>query len=222
VAALQDARERCSCDRTTKSPHATGQNSSASLRSCAPLRLSGGESTGFNVVACVRALAQKAILKTGKLIIEFFTASEKQTPAYVTYNPTTLHIDLETWQDADLGEPLARFIIAHELGHVVLHDSHAQPFSGIKQKWIQFDEESAEWQANVFADCFLVSDSDIDNSTSVFELAMLCSVDRSTAVRRLHARYRCCGYACETCGSNSVLQVGITRQCIECGWAVSV
>lgn len=65
--------------------------------------LSEGKSSGFNVVACVRALAQREILRTGKLVINFFNASTQQTPAYVTYNPTTLHVDFGTWQDADLG-----------------------------------------------------------------------------------------------------------------------
>jgi hypothetical protein len=84
-----------------------------------------GKGSGFNIVDFVRRLARDEILKTGKLIIEFFTVSEQQTPAYVTYNPTTLHVDFGTWQDADLGEPTARFIIAHELGHIALHDSYA-------------------------------------------------------------------------------------------------
>jgi predicted SprT family Zn-dependent metalloprotease len=184
--------------------------------------VSGRESSGFNVVACVRTLTQREILKTGKLIIKFFTATPKHAPAYVTYNPTTLHVDYGTWQDADLGEPIARFIIAHELGHIVLHDSYAQPFSGVKQKWIQFDEESAEWQANVFAEYFLISDWEILHSKSVFELSMLCSVDKSAALRRLHARYKSCGYACQTCRANSVLQVGTTQRCFECGWTISV
>jgi predicted SprT family Zn-dependent metalloprotease len=184
--------------------------------------VTAGQGSGFNVVCFVRTLAQRDILKTGKLIVEFFTASAEKAPAFVTYNPTTLHVDLETWEDADLGEPFARFIIAHELGHIVLHDSYAQPFSGVKQKWIQFDEESAEWQANVFAEYFLISDLEIEHSKSLFELVMLCSIDKAVAIRRLHANYKSCGYACQTCGANAVFQVGTTQRCFECGWIISV
>jgi predicted SprT family Zn-dependent metalloprotease len=178
--------------------------------------------SAFNVVAYVRALERVEILKTGKLNVVFFTASTENPPAFVTYNPTTLHVDFATWQEADEGEPSARFIIAHELGHIALHDHHAQPFSGVKQKWIQFEEESAEWQANVFAEYFLISDLEIQRFTCVFEMSNYCAIEKSVAMRRLHALYKGCGYCCPTCGANCVLQVGTRQNCFECGWAISV
>jgi predicted SprT family Zn-dependent metalloprotease len=193
-------------------------------RSAEKLRgiLQEGANSGFDVVNYARTLAQKEILKTGKLNIQFYKASSKDSPAYVTYNPTTLHVDYVTWQEADGGVPDARFIIAHELGHIVLHDHYAQPFSGIKKDWIQFDQESAEWQANVFAEYFLISDVELKTYMSLFELGMHCSVDKSVATRRVQAKYKACGYSCPECRADSVIQIGITQKCFECGWAVSL
>jgi len=169
---------------------------------------------GFKVTNYLRMLANESLLKTGLLRIRTFSAEEGEAPAYVTYNPTTLHVDQEIWGDADDGEPGARFILAHELGHIILHDHYAQPFSGEKQKWITMDEESAEWQANTFADHFLISDHEVRTYINVKDTAIYCSVTRAAALRRL-GPIKYTGNHCG-CGSTAIMRYGTVEKCEEC------
>jgi hypothetical protein len=175
-----------------------------------------GSRPGFRITAYFRALATRPLLKTGLLHIRFFSpTAEDKVPAYVTYNPTTLHVDHEIWQEADQDEPRARFMLAHELGHVILHDCHAQPFSGEKQKWITMDEESAEWQANTFADFFLISDAELQNYITPTDIAIFCGVEREVAIRR-SAPVPYAGECCGWCGSAAMVRRGTIEKCDNC------
>ena len=62
-------------------------------------------------------------------------------------------------------DPCANYIAGHELGHISLHNHDAQPYSGVKKGWIDFKEQSAEWQANRFADYFLITDEELTKYT---------------------------------------------------------
>jgi Zn-dependent peptidase ImmA (M78 family) len=97
-------------------------------------------------------------LKKGQLEIKFDVLDGAEPLAYVTHNPPILHINQGVWEEAKLGEPEARRIVAHEIGHLVLHDHYAQPFSVDESAQIKFvqKEERAEWQANAFASYFLL------------------------------------------------------------------
>src|ERR1700689_2784201 len=102
------------------------------------------------------------ILKRKSLKIEFYDrAFPQDDPAYVSFDPLTLHVDREIWTAAKTDEPYARFVVAHEIGHIVLHDNSAKAFSNDKAAQISFADNghSAEWQANVFAYHFLLPDS---------------------------------------------------------------
>jgi hypothetical protein len=66
--------------------------------------------SGFRVTNYFRMLATEQVLKTGLLKIQFFTPVTGKAPAYVSYNPTALHVDPEIWEEADSSEPGARFI----------------------------------------------------------------------------------------------------------------
>jgi len=173
---------------------------------------------GFRITSYLRMLAADQVLKTGPLKIHFFAPAVGEAPAYVTYDPTILHVDPEIWEEADQGEPGARFILAHELGHVILHDHHAQPFSGEKQDWIIMDEESAEWQAHTFADYFLISDGEVSTHITPTDVAIFCAVDREVAIRRL-TPITYVGEYCE-CGGTRVRR-GIVERCDCCGSARS-
>jgi hypothetical protein len=49
-------------------------------------------------------------------------------------------------RDAGLGIPYARYVLAHEIGHIVLHDEFAVAFSDDKAAQLKYvqDEESGE------------------------------------------------------------------------------
>lgn len=73
----------------------------------------------FNVVEAIEYLAQKPCFKWGKLNIVKIHASEGEDLTFVRLTPggKTLYVDEELWEDAQIGEPKARYMLAHELGH---------------------------------------------------------------------------------------------------------
>jgi hypothetical protein len=174
-----------------------------------------GNRIGFRITNYFRKLATHELLQTGLLRIRFFSAGHDAAPAYVTYRPTTLHVDYGIWREADEDVPAARYILAHELGHVVLHDHYAQPFSGEKKKWISREEESAEWQANTFADFFLISDGEIENHITPSDVAIFCMVEKEVAMRRL-APLAYIGEYCGWCGNAAIIRRGTTEKCDNC------
>ena len=169
-----------------------------------------------NVNAYFRKLATEPILKTGLVKIVFIAPGPQEAPAYITYKPTTLHVDKEIWDEAESGEPKARFILAHELGHVLLHDHHAQLFSEEKSG-IWREEESSEWQADCFAEELLITESALREFVAPAAVAIYCSVERSVVVRRFGKTLRSSGDACPNCGNFSVVCYGAQERCDVCG-----
>jgi IrrE N-terminal-like domain len=139
----------------------------------------------------------------------------------------TLHIVEDIWRDADSGRPYARYIVAHEIGHIVLQDEFAVAFSDDKAAQLNFvqDEESAEWQANIFADYFLVPDHIAIKLRESVLIAGLCVVADEVAARRLHAAAsaKCVlmppyeGEMCAGCGNFTVVRSGNSTRCDTCG-----
>ncbi len=132
----------------------------------------------FNIVDFVIRILAKKTKRPFKIV--FFDAREGEKPAYVTFHPRTLHVDREVWRSAEEdGEPEARFIIAHEVGHLILHDHHAKAFSNNPDDRIRFAEKeySAEWQANTFASYFLVPDHVMAAFRDFSELSKSCGAN---------------------------------------------
>jgi len=105
--------------------------------------------------------------KKGRLAINFFDRQFPQDdPAYVEFakdqreNYVTLHVDREIWRLAEIGDSDACEILAHEIGHILLHDHYANAFSSdsIGQQLFEgtSKEDFAEWQAITFAGHLLV------------------------------------------------------------------
>jgi hypothetical protein len=162
------------------------------------------------------------------LKIEFYDRDYPQDdPAFVTYNPPTLHIDNKTWADGGAGEGYARFVLAHEAGHLLLHDNSAKAFSQDKTAQIGFAENghSAEWQANTFAGHFLLPSSVVQQIND-FQLIMIrCNVterlalERVIAVKREETRINRVfgGGYCGECGNFSLRRDGWLVKCDICG-----
>jgi hypothetical protein len=166
------------------------------------------------------------------LRIKFFDSCLGDKPAWVDYNPLILHVDREIWDLASLGEPMAKFIIAHEIGHLVLHDHHAKSFSDDPGQHIKFaqKEERAEWQANTFASYFLVPTLVLEAFSSAEDLARSCEVPSLLAEERFEAATeekrriaRCTlakrytGEFCRNCGNFTVMRNAICLKCDTCG-----
>jgi hypothetical protein len=166
----------------------------------------------FNVVECVREYIR---LHPGKMSIQLFDKEPFESPAYVKYDPTILYCDREVWEEAEQNYPGARFILAHEFAHVVLHSYYVQNFSGDLRKSIWQKEESGEWQANTFADYFLVSDHAIMAYVTPTNISIYCNVERDVALRRL-GNIEYTGERCD-CGSDEVVRRGLIGKCDSCG-----
>lgn len=181
----------------------------------------------FNICKFVLDVLPNRIKAKGKLGVEFYDQGPGDSPAYVSFGPLTLHVDRGVWNAADRGEPYARYIIAHEIGHLVLHDRHAVAFSEEEAALINYvqNEESAEWQAHVFAALFLVPDHLAIKLNDTDLIAGLCVVtDRLAADRLSDAKnaksiltpsYE--GEMCAGCGNFTLMRNGNYMTCDMCG-----
>jgi hypothetical protein len=177
----------------------------------------------FNICDFVLGPLTHRYSSKGRLVVEFYDACVGDDPAYVTFKPLTLHVDRHTWNLANNGVSYARYIIAHEVGHIVLHDEFAVAFSdeeAAQLKYLQ-DEESGEWQANTFAGFFLVPDYVALKLADADIIAGLCVVTNELAQKRLvDARnaktvvvpsYE--GAICSECGNFTLVRNGACMKC---------
>jgi hypothetical protein len=164
--------------------------------------------------------------KKGRLEIEFFDRRRRwqwERPASVTFGEKVkLVVDSAIWEAAKLGETFACFVLAHEIGHILLHDSSAKAFSGSKKEQLSFvsDGESAEEQANCFAGHLLVPTSTVQRFPDKDLLAVLCNVPDELAADRLNARNAKAALIptsvtdyCQSCGCFTEVSSGLCSKC---------
>jgi hypothetical protein len=178
-------------------------------------RRAGGSETApyFNIVRFVLEVLRPTLQRQGiDLHLKFFEGRDEDLPAYVTVEPLTLHVDREIWESAERGDPRSRLVVAHEVGHIVLHGTYPKAaFSDDPEVRLKAfpQENSAEWQANVFADHFLVPTRIASAFGSAWQIFASCGVPLEVAERRftdlIEDRFRRkYGVSpCSTCGEFS-------------------
>lgn len=181
----------------------------------------------FDICIFVTTVLTTKIREKGPLNIEFCTYEEVPEGACVSFNPLTLSIVRQIWDDAKIGKSYARFIIAHEIGHIILHDELAVAFSSDDEARPAYlaNEESAESQANAFADLFLVPDHVAIKLNDADTIEGLCVVTKDVAVRRLTdakaAKHPLTlpyeGEMCWKCGNFTLVRNGPRMKCDTCG-----
>lgn len=175
----------------------------------------------FNIVRVIRTLVGKTFGKLGELELDIFTDARKHL-AYVTFGPLTLHVDREIWELADLGDPKSRFILAHELGHLLMHEYHEQAYSEDGSGRLTFiqPEESAETQANWFAACFLAPDHLARGCKDETELCLQFDFPADYASIRLDDMSRnapkSSGATCASCGNLMIVRSDGRTTCETC------
>jgi hypothetical protein len=87
---------------------------------------------GFDVTDFIDKTLPYYLNKAGLKIELFDKDFADDEPAHVSFNPLTLHVDRKVWTDAKIGEGYARFIVAHEIGHILLHDTRQRHSQKIK------------------------------------------------------------------------------------------
>lgn len=191
-------------------------------------RLAPRRGSYFDICGFIENILARKLKNKGTLIVQFYE-SEADLPdrACVTFQPLTLHIIRKIWNDAQSGYAYARYIVAHEIGHIVLHDDTAVGFSDDEFAVFPTLErsESAEGQANDFADLFLVPDHVALRLNDDDAIATLCVVPDDAAKRRLTdaqntkhpllPNYE--GEMCGECGHFSLVRNGNCMKCDTCG-----
>jgi IrrE N-terminal-like domain len=174
--------------------------------------------------------------KKGKLSVEFFDREfDQEDPAYVKFDPTrrdnyvTLHVDRKIWELAERGDSYACWVLAHEIGHILLHDHYANAFSSDKNAQVIFvgstKEDFAEWQAITFAGHLLLPTHVVQKFNDALILAAASNApdrlvkDRLAAVQNmkkvLSRNYE--GQICGTCSNFTLVRIGNWTKCDTCG-----
>jgi hypothetical protein len=128
---------------------------------------------GFNLLDFVKSHAYRI----WGFSVEYFD-DEGGVPAYVSIKARKLFISNEIAFRASLNEEEARFIIAHEIGHMHLHSDDLHLFSNQSysaSSWAS-DEEQTEWQADTFGEIFLAPDHIAVQYSSIEELSVSCAL----------------------------------------------
>jgi hypothetical protein len=185
------------------------------------------EEARLDVVSLIYWLQANGWRDKGKLSLKVWSERPKGKRAFVTFSPLALNIERRTlelarWQH----DSESRYVIAHEIGHVVLHDHNAKPFSDedIKYSKFGFEETSAEWQADRFADHLLLPDNILAGYESIEQIVIECAVSPDLAERRFPKkkslelfRSRFMGDPCPECFGFTLLRNGGFLECDRCG-----
>lgn len=169
----------------------------------------------------------------GGLKIELYDQVKDQPPAYVSYEPLTLHVDREIWGDARQGDPAALYILAHEVGHIVMHKHNDLGYSFGEGSQLKAppEEERAEWQANVFAHFLMVTDNALVEEKSLLQKAVdinapigvVASVRHYDVGRDIFtfvATPEHGGDPCGLCGNLTLTRRRVQQVCDTCGWTI--
>lgn len=200
----------------------------------AALALQWRELAGINdqsqvdVVNFVERLCRTELPEKGRPKLSIFDGEVGQPRAYVTFRPTFINIERETWDFAKYRDPESNYILVHEVGHVIMHDHHAKAFAEgtIKYNMHGLEDWSAEWQANQFADHFLLPAHILSRHHSIEDVVVQCGVSRSFARRRWSKRLPInkfltsyVGEACPECANFTLVRNGACLKCDICGAA---
>jgi hypothetical protein len=157
----------------------------------------------------------RGIRRKGRLKIEVINDDPAEFVASVEFTPQlTMRIQESVWLRFQEGRSDERIIVAHEIGHIMLHSDDPKQFSRDRSLQINFaeNEHSVEWQANTFADYLLIPTHVAENVMDVERLAFSCNVPDRFAYERLSSIWRAKkilgtvpnGKLCPACGGFSI------------------
>lgn len=110
---------------------------------------------------------------------------DKGQYAYTSHYERVVKIREDVYEEAYNGVPRALFTIAHEFGHLFLHEGEGYAFNRIETTVPAYMR--AEWQANYFGAEFLMS-SDLILGMSTEEIASECNTSiEAASIHRSHA-----------------------------------
>jgi Zn-dependent peptidase ImmA (M78 family) len=112
-------------------------------------------------------------------------AEMREDDGLTTFEPrhVTIQIKRSVYANAIFGDGRSRMVLAHELGHAVMHEGAPKArrtFGNISPKYLKAFA-SAEHQAKVFAAALLIEESVAANCNTPEELAIECMVSMQAA-----------------------------------------
>lgn len=187
----------------------------------------------FNIRKFIETELEKTIGKSFRLML--FTAAEDKPQAFVGFDPLTLNVDKDMWEDAKYAEPVANFQLAHEVIHLALHDYGTLHFTTESEysRRAPEDERNVEWQAEVGAHFLLCPEEIRSQSLTPLEAEARFGVPRAVYVSvkrsrphadafRAFAEVHYGEFECKNCGNLTVAQSGAMMRCDTCGSTMPV
>ncbi|MEM7429198.1 MAG: ImmA/IrrE family metallo-endopeptidase [Pseudomonadota bacterium] len=108
--------------------------------------------------------------------------------AYTSFDPPKIVVREDIYLDCVAHKPRARFTLAHELGHLVLH-KNAMPLHRAPEQYVRADKilpfASVEWQANAFAAAFLMPAQLVREFDNPADISEFFQVSHGAAVTRM-------------------------------------
>jgi hypothetical protein len=125
-------------------------------------------------------------------------ANAQRSLAYTDPSVKKIFVSLSLYQNAYSGDAWSRYLLAHELGHAILHSDYTDRTSHFSRSYVptvtSVDESrvrgiplfrDSERQADLFADFFLMPDYFLNEEMSDSHLADFAKVEISSAKARL-------------------------------------
>jgi len=185
----------------------------------------------FGMVDFLKGVLQKDLRSKDPLKIDFTDRDASGPIAKVGFRPLKLTVNPVLFERARNSDPVARYVLAHECGHVVLHDHHAKGFSGSSSGRIPLSnrEQSAEWQADKFADHLLAPLKIVSRYKRSDEIVIRCGVPIEVAERQLELvdaylkrHGKAYGESCSGCYGCDTWMVDGRVHCRSCGQQQSI
>lgn len=219
--------------KTTYRSYSTIEKAAADCRELAAL----ANSMSFSVVDFISGPLKQRF--RGRLCIDVLADDGPlDGPAEVAISRNKSNITLRVknyiWTAASVGDAEARRILAHEIGHIWLHQDERFRFSEVAKDEHNFipNEELVEWQAHTFADNFLMPVSSISSFQNLSDLIDYCEmfhpvpddvVQRQFLIasdkRRSYFKPMYDGRICPKCGGERVQSLLSYQKCDDCGHA---
>ncbi len=180
----------------------------------------------FDPLGAIRWFERVPLPKKGLLTVHRFDGAKGCPPARVKYDPLRLFATDGIMEAAEqYRDPVALYILTHELGHIIEHDRTAKAFSSDESQRLKAPpvEERAEWQADKFADHALLPwKFIIAYRFNVAEIAAVCNVESSLVIRQIDALRLSRRYVegtCPECANPTLVRNGTFLKCETCGSA---
>ncbi|HEX8418112.1 MAG TPA: ImmA/IrrE family metallo-endopeptidase, partial [Methylobacterium sp.] len=184
----------------------------------------------FNVVDYIKG--PLAIILRPDLEVILFDKNDYNVPAFVNISPKSrapkIYVEKFVWRNAEAGGEDSRYILSHEIGHVLMHGHDELAFCGSTFSHLASlqPEERVEPQANLFADLFLVPENMASDFSCAEDIAYYFNVPIDCALRRYEhitdksrrKKFRnYIGEACPECANFTLVRNGTCLKCDTCG-----